>query len=75
MQNLNNEIPTDQIENLKDLTLILGEIVAECYILREQFKQFNTIDREQFANTIVKKINEILKNEKFVNTNQNMYLK
>ena len=67
MQDQNNQLPMQQIENLKYLTKILGEIVAECYILREEYVQFNSINAQQFAKIIVQKTNEILKNEQFVN--------
>lgn len=69
MQDQNNQLPMQQIENLKYLTKILGEIVAECYILREEYIQFNSINAQQFANIIVNKTNEILKNENFININ------
>jgi hypothetical protein len=67
MQNQNNQLQMQQIENLKYLTKILSEIVAECYILREEYLQFNSINAQQFANIIFQKTNEILKNEQFVN--------
>ncbi len=56
-----------KIENLKFLTDILSYIIAECYILKEEYSQFNRIDSLQFQKKLIEKTNQIIKNEIFIN--------
>lgn len=69
MEDQTKQLKLQKIENLKYLTNILGQIISECYILREEYVQFNCINTQQFAKIIVNKTNELLKNENFININ------
>jgi hypothetical protein len=56
-------------DKLTNLTQILGEIVAECYLLREEYQQFKIIDPITFQRNLIKASNKIIEQEKFTNSN------